>query len=123
MLDKDNYCNVILKERLKDLRRKNNVTQEEVAKKIGIPRSTYSGYEKGVREAGYVVLIRLAKLFDVSVDYLLGLTEKPKYKTEKNVYKILYSSNLHWNGIPIEEGDLQPIRTMLENIMNTRAKN
>ncbi|QOY36424.1 helix-turn-helix domain-containing protein [Anaerobacillus isosaccharinicus] len=86
-------------------------------------RSTYSGYEKGVREAGYVVLIRLAKLFDVSVDYLLGLTEKPKYKMERNVYKVLYSSNLHWNGIPIEEGDLQPIRTMLENILNARAKN
>uniref|UniRef100_A0A1S2KUE8 Uncharacterized protein n=1 Tax=Anaerobacillus isosaccharinicus TaxID=1532552 RepID=A0A1S2KUE8_9BACI len=56
-------------------------------------------------------------------DYLLGLTEKPKYKMERNVYKVLYSSNLHWNGIPIEEGDLQPIRTMLENILNARAKN
>jgi hypothetical protein len=52
---------------------------------------------------------------------LLGITEKPKYEMEKNIYKVLHSPNLHWNGIPIEEKDLQPIRAMLENIMNART--
>lgn len=122
IMKKDNYSTQFLKQRLKDLRKINNLTQGDVANMIGLPRSTYSGYEKGTREAGYEVLIKLANLFDVSIDYLLGITEKKTtYQIEKNVYKVLYSNDLHWNGIPIDEKDIQPIRTLLENIMNARA--
>jgi transcriptional regulator with XRE-family HTH domain len=75
--------NFILRERLKELRKDHSFTQAKVAVRLGIPRSTYSGYEKGIREAGYSTLIELATLFDVSIDYLLGATNKRNHENEK----------------------------------------
>lgn len=54
------------------LRREKGVNQEEVAAVIGVTRQAFSRYERGERELGYDSLVRLAKYFDVSVDYLLG---------------------------------------------------
>ena len=58
--------------RLKELRKATGIQQQEAAKKLGIPGSTYAGYERGEREPRIDVLIKLADYFDVSVDYLIG---------------------------------------------------
>lgn len=62
-----------MKEKLKQLRFDKNVTQEQVAKEIGVTKSCYANYEQGSREPSFQILIRLCKYFDVSTDYLLGL--------------------------------------------------
>ena len=59
-------------EKLKMLRKKEGLTQQEVADKIGINRSSYSNWEKGRREPSFENLSMLACIFDVSIDYLLG---------------------------------------------------
>lgn len=64
-----------MKERLKLLRKAKGVTQKEVAFAIGITLSAYSNYEQGLREPSNQILIKLCKYFDVSADYLLGLSE------------------------------------------------
>jgi len=64
-------------QRIKMLREKRGLSQAEVAKRLGIARTTYSGYEIGTREPDQNTLIKLAKFFDVSVDYLLGNTDNP----------------------------------------------
>lgn len=57
---------------LKKLRDQNNYSQIYVANKIGVKNNTLSGYESGRREPDLNTLVRLADLYDVSVDYLLG---------------------------------------------------
>ena len=66
---------MIFCERLKGLRLKSEMTQDELAKKINISTSTISFYESGAREPNLSTLISLAKIFNVSTDYLLGLTD------------------------------------------------
>lgn len=67
----------MLSEKLSELRKKRGLSQTEVAKKIGIPRTTFSGYENGNREPDYDTLKLLADFFEVSTDYLLGRTDNP----------------------------------------------
>lgn len=56
--------------RLKELRAQKS--QSQVARAVGIPQTTYSGYENENRQADYDTLIKLANYFNVSIDYLLG---------------------------------------------------
>lgn len=58
--------------RLKHLRTINHLTQLELANMLNIERSTLSSYETGRRYPTLVILIRVADVFNVSVDYLLG---------------------------------------------------
>lgn len=63
-------------EKLKSLRTKKNLTQKQVADRIGLAISAVSSYESGSRYPSYDVLVRLAHIFHVSTDYLLGMTDK-----------------------------------------------
>ncbi|GCL71752.1 XRE family transcriptional regulator [Paenibacillus naphthalenovorans] len=63
-------------ERLSKLREKSGLTQKELANRLGIARTTYSGYESGKREPDHQTLQKIADFFDVSTDYLLGFKEK-----------------------------------------------
>lgn len=58
--------------RLKELRKKNGVSQLRLALDLNVNQNTISRYETGEREADYATLIKLADYFDVSIDYLLG---------------------------------------------------
>lgn len=61
--------------RLHTLRKERKLRQEDMAKQLGIARTTYAMYEQGKREPDYNTLIKLATFFEVSIDYLLGTTE------------------------------------------------
>lgn len=61
---------------LKTLRLQNKFTQAELAKKLGLTKSVISAYENGLRLPSYDVLIHIARIFNVSTDYLLGLEHK-----------------------------------------------
>lgn len=64
--------------RLRELRKKNNISQLKLSMDLNLNQNTLSRYETGTREADYNTLIALADYFDVSIDYLLGRTENPK---------------------------------------------
>ena len=83
---------IILGERLRKLRRDRNWTQEHVASTLSIVRSTYTYYETGKTFPDYVTIIRMSKLFSVTIDYLLGQEQEslvlrddltPKYSTNE----------------------------------------
>lgn len=65
-------------QRIKALRSELKISQEELASRIGISRSALSLYEIGRREPDFDIIQRLASLFGVSVDYLLGRTDLRK---------------------------------------------
>lgn len=64
--------NSILARRLKNLREKNGYLQKFVADKVGVRSNTLSGYENGTRSPDPEMLVKLADLYGVSTDYLLG---------------------------------------------------
>ncbi|WP_018249756.1 helix-turn-helix domain-containing protein [Orenia marismortui] len=68
----------MFKKRIRQLRKENKLTQQQLADKIGVGRATIAGYETKGKEPGYDTLTKLAEIFDVSVDYLLGRTDIKK---------------------------------------------
>ena len=60
-------------QKIKELRLEKELTQQEIANILKIDRSNYSKYELGKLELNNDMLIILAKFFEVSTDYLLGL--------------------------------------------------
>ena len=65
-------------QRIRDLREDADLSQEEMGRKINLPQRTYAYYESGQRTIPPEVLISISKAHNVSVDYILGLTDNPK---------------------------------------------
>lgn len=63
-----------LGEKLKALRTENHLRQDQVARLVNVEKSSISMYETGMRQPSYATLVRLANVFNVSTDYLLGRT-------------------------------------------------
>ena len=68
--------------RLRDLREDRDLTQTQIAKILSMSQTGYSKYETGENDIPTSVLIRLARFYNVSIDYLLGETDvKTRYET------------------------------------------
>lgn len=72
--------------RIRDLRTDRDLTQTQVAKMLGMSQTGYSKYETGENDVPTQILIRLARYYDTSIDYLLGETDErrryPRSKTK-----------------------------------------
>ena len=64
--------------RLRDLREDHDLTQSKLAEILHIKQNTYSQYENGLRQVPIDILIILARYYNTSVDYVLGLTDEMK---------------------------------------------
>lgn len=68
-------------QRIRDLREDSDMTQEQVAKILGLQTTTYRRYEVGERECPTHIIIKLCFLYNTTADYILGITnEKRKIK-------------------------------------------
>ena len=65
-------------QRLRDIREDMDKSQAEIAKVLGIQQTQYSRYERGTQKMGIDKYVVLAKYYNVSLDYLCGLVDKPK---------------------------------------------
>ena len=82
-------------EKIKQLREENNLTQSALAKKLNVTRSSVNAWEMGISVPSTALLVELAKLFQVSTDYLLGLEHKATLDiTALNDEEILILYNL-----------------------------
>ncbi|ANE46400.1 XRE family transcriptional regulator [Paenibacillus swuensis] len=68
-----------------NLRERRGLTQEELSNRLGISRAALSHYETNRREPDYETLTKIADLFDVSIDYLIGRTHNPNNTLEPEV--------------------------------------
>lgn len=84
-------------EKLKLARKESNMTQEEVAQRLGVTRATYSRYELGQREPNVEMLKNISNVFNVSVDFLVNENKYNKdailNSTEKKLLKIFRELN------------------------------
>ena len=65
-------------EALKRFRRGTGLKQEEIAEKLGIKRQAYQPYETGKVTPSVSMIIKMANVFNVSTDYLLGMSDMPQ---------------------------------------------
>lgn len=65
-------------QRLRDLREDHDLSQRKLAQMLGMSQTGYSKYETGENDIPTIILIKLSRLYDVSIDYLLGETNNPK---------------------------------------------
>lgn len=66
--------------RLRDLREDMDLTQDQLVKILKMHKTTYTNYEQGKREPPFELIIKLAKFYNVSIDYIAGLTDNPNKK-------------------------------------------
>ena len=64
-------------QRIRDLRTDHDLKQQQVADYLGMSQTGYSKYEVGTNDIPSQILIKLARFYNVSVDYLLGETDNP----------------------------------------------
>ena len=79
--------------RLSDLRKEKNLSQKEAASCLGVSQALLSHYEKGIRECGLDFLKRASDYYDVSADYLLGLTESRQGLNDMYADNVLSTDN------------------------------
>ena len=64
-------------QRIRDLRTDHDLKQQQVADYLGMSQTGYSKYEVGTNDIPSQILIKLARFYNVSIDYLLGETDNP----------------------------------------------
>lgn len=64
--------------RIRDIREDNDLKQSTIAQLLGITTQQYSLYETGKREIPLHHIIKLANYYNISLDYLVGISRKPK---------------------------------------------
>lgn len=96
-------------QRLKELRNKKKLTLKQVGEHLGMTATAISCYESEKRKPSHEVINKLAVLYETTTSNIMGM------ETENtNLNAILNSSNLHWDGIPLQEDELNIIKQILE---------
>lgn len=80
-------------ERLKKLRKDADLTQVDVANKLGISQPAYASWERGIKKPTQENLVKLSKILYVSVDYLLGNTENKQTSDVLEDIELLFRMN------------------------------
>lgn len=108
---------------LKKLRQDENLTQEELAKKLNSSRSNIANYENDKNMPSVDVLNKLAEIFNCSIDYLLGKSNvrNPKLNDEDilDLAKVGFTKE---NYNPPTEKQKEQIRTIIETILQDNKK-
>lgn len=95
-------------DRLSLIRKDNNMSRETLANKLGVSYSTIAKYESGSRQPDFDTLQSIARLFDVTTDYLLGKTDNPNLTKDDELEAIRNDPKLNlmfdnWKGMSEEE--------------------
>lgn len=65
-------------QRIRDMREDMDLTQDQLVKILKMHKTTYTNYEQGKREPPFEFIIKLAKFYNVSIDYIAGITDNPE---------------------------------------------
>lgn len=116
-----------LNERIIDLRESKDLTQTELAKRLNIDKSAMNKIESGTRKVSSDELSKLASIFDVTTDYLLGKNNTPKWANKKDTYdleKFLEDNDgtFTYGGDDLTEDEKQKLKIAMTQIFWDRHK-
>ncbi len=106
-----------MNKRLVSLRKEKGLSREELSIKLGVSYSTIAKYESGSREPDIEMIDKIANLFEVTTDYLLGRSDQPHLKEEEDFEAFQNDPTLErwYKELPKStEEDLQRLRKMWE---------
>lgn len=103
------------KERVRELRVENKLTQQNLADTLNSSRSKVGMWESGDREPSNDDLMLLSETFDVSIDYLLGNTNQKKYDTEISAFNAVNTDGL-------SDEDIEAVRSIVEALKKKHGK-
>lgn len=72
--------------RLRDLREDHDLTQDQLVALLEMHKTTYTNYEQGKREIPFALVVRLSRLYNVSLDYIAENTNDPRPISGENLY-------------------------------------
>lgn len=81
-------------DKLKDLREEKDLKQKDIADILGVKRSTYAGWETGKDTIPFKRIIMLSKYYKVSMNYIMGLSNKNEYIEIDKIDLKVFGSNL-----------------------------
>lgn len=126
------FAKRLRKLRMDKKKKDSKYTQEYVANLINVARSTYTAYEAGTKQPPMETVIKIADLFGVTTDYLLGRSDSPEFtsKDERDIAKklenILESMNsdtaLSFNGEPMDEETQELVKEAIESNLRLTKK-
>lgn len=108
--------------RLKEQRNKKHLKQDEIAHIFDVAPSTIGAYERGSRQTTLDTICKMSQFFNVSVDYLLGLTndertvENFKQEDSKELTDFLRDQAILFNGVQLDEYDKQRVMDILSGL-------
>lgn len=85
---------MIIGYRLRELRKENNMSQDDLGKILGVSKVSVSGYENGTRVPSMEILLSILDVFQISADYLLGRELNAVCEDEENISVILALSDV-----------------------------
>ena len=100
-------------ERLKKLRKKEKLTQKDIATFLNISQPAYQQFESGKKKMNLETMEKLADFFNVSTDYLLGKTDIPDLDLEVDIDNAIDNS-VAYDGTPITDNDRMIIKDFLK---------
>lgn len=123
-------------DKIKKLREEKKLTQSELANAIGVAQSTIAMIESGKNKGSNDTLIKLAKFFNVSIDYLLNTEEKLLLATEslEKINKLVkenlgeYRDNkiltlaAHFEGEDFTDEDIRDIKNFIDYVLSKKKK-
>ena len=104
-------------EKLKQLRLSRKMTQEALAKNLGVSISTVGMYERGKRNPDNGMLVKISKVFSISIDNLLGIRELSNEATDiitEMKERIMGSEEIMLNGVPMTMEDREKLLDAIE---------
>ena len=105
--------------RLSLLRKRHRLTQQDMAEKLKITRGAYGLYEQVRREPSIQMIIEIADILGVSLDYLLGRDTPPP--PSHDLREVFTRGDLTWEGVPIEADELKTIRDFTSWILRHKV--
>ena len=108
-----------MKTRLKELRIGRGLTQQQLADEIKCTRQAYSRYELGEREPDYETLIMFANFYNVTTDYILGLSDKKNDITPERLDNLGYDLTALEN---LSDNDIETIKNTLHVLISNLKK-
>ena len=104
-------------DRLKSLRKQAQLTQVDVAEKLGISQPAYASWERGIKKPTQEYLVKIAQILNVSVDYLVGNSDYTEDKLDN--IELLFRMNS--KGLTDEEKEI--FKKELIEFMEERKRN
>ena len=101
--------------RLKELRLEKGLSQTQLADIFNISQQAVSHYEKGLRDMDYKLITSMSSFFQVSTDYLLGISDIKNFTSDDELKKLIIQSN-------IDDNDLYKTLLSLKKKLNSNKK-